>query len=60
MAAAAGFDLDEAADRVSALLTLGVNESTKIAAAEDFAGAVGIRALELLEGAGYPVEWNQG
>lgn len=56
-AASAGFDAEEAAQRVNAVLILGVEESTKIAAAQDVDEAVGIRSLELLELAGYPIEW---
>lgn len=56
-AAEAGWDVEEAAGRLSAVLTLGAGESEKIAAADDLDTAVGIRSLELLEMAGYPVEW---
>jgi hypothetical protein len=57
-AAAAGFDVDEAAERVAAALTLGIEDSAKIAAANDVDAAVDIRALEMLDAAGYPVTWN--
>lgn len=57
-AASAGWDLDEASDRVSAVMTLGVDESEKIAYAQDLETAVDVRSLELLEAAGYPVNWN--
>lgn len=60
MASEAGFDVKEAASRVNAVLTLGLGESTKIAAAQDVKGATDIRALEYLEAAGYPVTWEQG
>lgn len=60
LANASGFDVKEAAARVSAVATLGIGESTKIAAAQDVAGATEIRALEFLEAAGYPVTWEQG
>jgi hypothetical protein len=56
-AAQAGFNLDEAAGRITAVLTLGVDESEKIAFVQDFESAVDVRALELLEVAGYPVNW---
>lgn len=57
-AAAAGWDREEAIDRLSAVLTLGFNEeNTKVAAADEFPQAKEIRALELLEVAGYPVTW---
>jgi hypothetical protein len=59
-AAAAEFDRDEAIERVSAVLTLGFNEdNTKVAAAFEFPQAKEIRALELLEAAGYPVTWEE-
>lgn len=57
-AAEAGFDADEAAERLNAVLTLGPADSTKIAAAQDLETATGIRSLELLEQAGYPVTWE--
>lgn len=56
--AEAGWDTDEGAERLTAVLTLGVGESTKIAQATSTEEAVGIRSLELLETAGYPVEWE--
>lgn len=58
-AASAGFDTDEAIERVSALFTLGLNtdEGSKVASADTVEGAVEIRSLELLQLAGYPVEW---
>lgn len=61
MAAAGGFDIDEAAERVTAVLTLtgGTFDNTKVASVgNDVDAAVGVRALELLEAAGYPVEWK--
>jgi hypothetical protein len=57
-AAEAGWDVDEAAGRIGAILTLGVEDSTKIASADDLGTAVEIRSLELLETAGYPVTWG--
>lgn len=58
--AEAGWDQDEAIDRLNAIITLGgLGESEKIAAAQDVDGAVEIRALEFLEAAGYPVEWQK-
>lgn len=58
-AAEANFDLDEASERVAAVLTLGApEENSKVASASDLAGAIDIRALELLELAGYPVTWD--
>lgn len=55
LAHAAGFDPEEAADRVLAVNTLGLEDSTKVA--QDLDGQVHIRALEFLEAAGYPVTW---
>lgn len=56
IAAADGrFDLDEVADRVTAVFTLGLDESTKLASDAD--AQIEVRALEYLEAAGYPVEW---
>jgi hypothetical protein len=57
-AAAEGFDPHEAARRLDAGLTLDLfSESTKVASVPNLAAAVDIRALELLEAVGYPVEW---
>lgn len=58
-AASAGWDADEASDRIGAVLTLGVEESVKVAYAQDLGSAVDVRSLELLEAAGYPVTWNE-
>jgi hypothetical protein len=59
-AAAAGFDTDEATDRINSVFTLGViGDSEKIAMAKDTQGAVEIRSLEILEAAGYPVTWGE-
>jgi len=55
--AQAGYNADEAVDRLNAVLTLGVGESMKIASAQSFEHGVEIRALELTEAAGYPVNW---
>lgn len=58
-AAAAGFDPTEAGTRINAAYTLGMLDSdAKIAAAADTDQAVDIRSLEMLEVAGYPVQWN--
>jgi len=56
--AEAGYDLDEAGQRLFTLLTEYDTSNTKMAAASDVQTAVEIRSLELLEGAGYPVTWN--
>lgn len=54
-----GFDPAEAADKIAAAFTLNlVEESTKIASIADTNVAVEVRALELLERVGYPVEWT--
>lgn len=56
--AEAGWDVDEAADRLTAVLTLGVDDSaSKVAAADTLEGAIEVRSLELAEAAGYPVNW---
>ena len=56
----AGFDAEEAAQRVSAVFTLGqVPESTKIAHIEDPSAAQHVRSLEILEAASYPVNWEE-
>lgn len=59
-AASVNLDRDEAARKVAAVLELGIfdESKSKIAAATDFNDAVEIRALELLEVAGYPVTWS--
>jgi len=51
------YDPEEAGDRISAVLTLGAPESEKIASVQDVEQAKDLRALELLELAGYPVTW---
>jgi hypothetical protein len=58
-AAEAGWDVDEAAERVTAISILGLDESEKIAAAQDVEEAVETRSLEILEAAGYPVTWEE-
>lgn len=55
--AAGGWDLDDVADKINAVLILGLQESTKLAST--LPEQTQIRALELLEAAGYPVDWNQ-
>jgi hypothetical protein len=60
IASAAGWDEEECTQRLNSLLTLGVDESEKVAYANgNFEDAVNIRGLELLEEAGYPVDWEQ-
>jgi hypothetical protein len=56
----AGLDPEVATKKIAAAFTLNLIEgSTKVAAAADLATAVEVRALELLERVGYPVQWNQ-
>lgn len=55
-----GLDAEEAGAKVAAVLTLGlVGESVKVASAPDVETAAYIRGLELLEAAGYPVQWTE-
>jgi hypothetical protein len=55
-----GFDAEQAGRKIAAAFTLNlIEDSTKVASAADVATAVEIRALELLERVGYPVQWNQ-
>ena len=60
IASAAGWDPEEVTARLNAALTLGLSEPEKVAHANgNFEDAVSIRGLEILEQAGYPVDWNQ-
>ena len=59
IAEAAGFNTEEAANRVSGVFHLGMlGESEKVASATDHEAAIQVRALEFLEAAGYPVTWE--
>lgn len=59
-AAEAGFDPDEAAERLAALCVLDqLGDSEKVAAQSTVDQAVDVRSLELLEKAGYPVTWEE-
>lgn len=59
IAAEAGWDLDFVSEKLAAADTLGLfEESEKIASIEDTDAAIGVRALELLETAGFPVTWE--
>jgi hypothetical protein len=49
---------DEVVSRLNALLTLGPKDSEKIASAQNVDQALDIRALELLEQAGYEINWG--
>ena len=58
LAKQAGLDVDTAARRVGAVLTLGgPGDSEKTASARSLDEAVHVRALEFLVAAGYPVNW---
>jgi len=58
-AAEAGWDDTQAAELVGDLLDNGVSdEGSKVAMAADVDGAIDIRSSELLEMAGYPVNWE--
>jgi hypothetical protein len=55
-----GWDAEQAGRKVASVLELGLlKPSEKTASAPDVATAVGIRALEMLETAGYPVTWSE-
>jgi len=58
-AAEAGFNPEEAGERLDALFTLGLpaDGESKVASAENFEQGMHIRALELLEMVGYPINW---
>lgn len=58
MAIEAGLDKELTIRKIAAVLELGPPESTKLAAAESYAQGRDIRALELLEAAGFPVTWT--
>lgn len=55
----AGLNEKVAAKRVDAVLTLGAAPTVKTASAKTVQETVHIRALELLEQAGYPVDWSK-
>jgi hypothetical protein len=58
-AAAADFDPEECGYKIASLFHLDLlEESEKVAAIEDTATALHVRASEMLELAGYPVDWN--
>lgn len=59
IASAAGFDADEAFNRVNAVYTLGLQETEKVASVQNLDDALHIRGLEYLESAGYPVDWSE-
>ena len=59
MAQETGFDGEKVAHRVNAVLVLGAPESVKTAGIQDPGAAMQTRALELLESAGLPVQWDE-
>lgn len=60
LAAAANLDPVEAFNKVAGVINLGLaKETSEKVASAPFEQAIGIRALELLEKAGYPVAWDQ-
>jgi hypothetical protein len=56
--AEAQFDQAQAVERLNAVLTLGLNDSEKVASLSTYEEAIERRALEYAAAAGYPVEWN--
>ena len=55
-----GWDGEQATRKTAAVLELSLlGDSEKVASAADYETGVGIRALELLEAAGYPVTWTE-
>jgi hypothetical protein len=58
-ASAAGYDIDEAMERVDSIQNLGLEETEKVAMVQEFDDAVHVRGLEYLEAAGYPVDWSE-
>lgn len=59
IAEAAGYDVDQAHERVEALWKLGIEESEKIAHVDTVDDAIHVRGLEYLEAAGVPVDWEE-
>ena len=57
--AEANFDQDQAIGRLNAVLTLGLNDSEKVASLDKYEDALERRALEYAAAAGYPVEWSE-
>lgn len=52
------FDVKVAAERLSAVHTLGLSSQEKVASVQNAEQASYVRALEYLEAAGYPVNWG--
>lgn len=59
VAASNYWNVNEAVDRLNAVLTLGAQESVKVAMAPNVDAALDIRSSELLEQAGYPIQWGE-
>ena len=59
IAEAANYPTDVAEARVTAVYTLGLQESEKIASVNTVQDALHVRGLEYLEAAGYPVNWEE-
>jgi len=60
IAEAAGYNTEQAQARITAVHTLGLQETEKVAAVKTgVEDALHIRGLEYLEAAGYPVDWSQ-
>jgi hypothetical protein len=55
----AGYEEGLVGPRLQAVLTLGLQDSTKIASAQTREEAQYVRALEFCEAAGFPVNWSQ-
>ena len=58
MAVKGGLDRDMVGRKLAALLVLGAPESTKLAATQSYDQAREVRACELLEAIGIPIEWK--
>ena len=59
MLKSAGAEEELATARISAVHTLGLTESSKLASATSFEQALNLRALEYCEAAGFPVDWDK-
>jgi len=58
-AAEVGWDAEEAAERIASIEVLGLlPDSEKIAHVDNTDDAISVRALEMLEAAGYPINWD--
>jgi hypothetical protein len=58
MAKQAGYDEQEAFNRINSVYILGLEESEKTASVQDYDQGLDVRALEYLEAAKYPVNWE--